>query len=230
MGDATALPERLQQRQGSWNLERSRLPRLSNMWKDPEQAKKLNLHLRGHLVDCFVSVSKGDPSERSETLRHNEGFIKAARQLQVHADEIIFKYRNVYNTTLPTFGRGLDKDSYSHRYEVVRLTEKFLLGLSSRLSEMIGWAYDELDDIAPPLGGRPRLSWRYDFIAVLADLWRLVTDHEPSYKPNGLFTQFVEAAWQSGGDDMPEVPWDSVVPRYSRDGKESGGKTSPSGN
>jgi hypothetical protein len=94
---------------------------------------------------------------------------------------------------------------------------------------MISWAYDELDDIAPPRGGRPRLSWRYDFIAGLADLWRVITNREPSYKPDGLFTRFVEAAWQSGGDDMPEVPWDHVVQRYPREGKERGGKTSPSG-
>jgi hypothetical protein len=58
----------------------------------------------------------------------------------------------------------------------------------------MGWAYDELDEVAPARGGRPRLSWRYDFIAGLAGLWRQVTDREPSFKPNGLFTEGFRSA------------------------------------
>jgi predicted HicB family RNase H-like nuclease len=202
--------------------QRTRSPRLSPDLKTPEWLKELNRFVRFRLADCFRDVSKADPRNRDDARQHTLAYLTDARKLQVEADQFLTECRG--STTLSVFNRGLDPDVASARFQTALLAERELLGFLKKLSEMIGWAYDDLDDIAPAYGGRPRLNWRYDFIAGLADLWRLIADQEPSFKSDGLFAQFVEAAWQSGGKDMPRMEWKGIVHNYRRGSKSKGGK------
>ncbi len=230
--EATAVPSQLRLPLDDIVEElrhRSRSPQLLPEWKEPKNIKILNLYIRYRLADCFLAVSKADPRNRDDAIEHIMDFLEHARQVQVQADKFHRTYRTG-TSTLPTFNRGIDAEDASLRFQSALQTESYLIHFLRGLNEMMGWAYDDLDDVAPARGGRPRLSWRYDFIAGLAGLWRQITSREPSYKPDGLFTRFVEAAWQSGGSDMPTVPWDDIVRTYRRGSRFRKGGGNPSSN
>jgi hypothetical protein len=195
--------------------ERSRSPRLADFWRAPEGAKDLNLIVRFELREAFFAVSKADPRNRIDARDDAHQFIEDAQRLQSELNQFLRTYRST-NATFPTFARGLEAHVSSERLQIVLSAEQHLRALAHQLSDMIGWAFDDLDDHAPAYGGRPRLSWKYDFVAGMAKLWFLLTHKEPSSSAGSLFIEFVEAGWLSGGEDMPQVGWEDIVRTYVR--------------
>jgi hypothetical protein len=55
--------------------------------------------------------------------------------------------------------------------------------------------------------GRPPDLWKSDFVTGLANLWRIMTGDNASRDLNSPFASFVELAWASLGDDLPEISW-----------------------
>jgi len=90
----------------------------------------------------------------------------------------------------------------------------------------MSWVYADMNELAPAYGGRPRLDWKHNFVAAIAELWVELTFKRPSSKPDGLFAELVDAAWRSGGSDMPAVDWTDTVRAFCRGLKK--GRETPS--
>lgn len=51
--------------------------------------------------------------------------------------------------------------------------------------------------------------WRIEFTTSLFRVWWVLTGSDPT--PSGRFIEFVEAAYQSLGDNVPELKWESAI-------------------
>jgi hypothetical protein len=59
--------------------------------------------------------------------------------------------------------------------------------------------------------GRPRLIWMEEFVDEMATLWRLLTLEERTYSDDSYFGRFVQAAWESLDEEMPEVSFSRAI-------------------
>ena len=57
---------------------------------------------------------------------------------------------------------------------------------------------------APRPSHRPTVIWKRWFVQLIGRLWRDLTGEEPSVSPGSKFADFVKAAWESLGTDMPD--------------------------
>jgi hypothetical protein len=196
---------------------RRRAPKLLDEWKTQEGAKNLIPWLRAYLRGGFQRVSLADPRNRVIGREFALEFIKHARSVEGEGTKFLEKYGG--DQGFPRFSRGLDgKLAYEH-FVVVTEAEKYLIWFLERLTMMKTWALGDLDELLPEHGGRPRLIWKHDFVAVIAELWHFLTHREPSSKPDALFAELVDAAWRSGGDDMPTVEWSEAIRAWHREQK-----------
>jgi hypothetical protein len=62
-------------------------------------------------------------------------------------------------------------------------------------------------------GGRPPALWKSDFVTALANLWRIMTGEDASKDLTSPFASFVAAAWNSLGEELPEISWGSQIAR-----------------
>jgi predicted HicB family RNase H-like nuclease len=200
---------------------RRRAPKLLDEWKTPEGTKNLIPWLRAHLRGGFERVSLADPRRRDIRREITHEFIKHARSLEGEGTKFLEKYGGFEG--FPRFSRGLDSKLANEHFVVVTEAQKYLIWFIERLAMMKTWALADLDELIPEHGGRPRLFWKYDFVAAIAELWQILTQKKPSSKPDALFADLVDAAWRSGGDDMPAVEWSEAIRTWHR-GKK-GGKT-----
>ena len=107
-----------------------------------------------------------------------------------------------------------DRTAVESYMNSILLSQKHLHFFLSHLSKIIGAAHEELAEIPPQRSGRPRLMWKYNFVAVISKLWFDLTGRKPSRNPSSIFIRFVDAAWISAGDDMPEVHWEDTIREY----------------
>ncbi len=198
--------------------ERTRPPSLADVWRKPPHNKDLARFVRQRLSMAFDRVAVADP--RNYQYRRDSAFefLGYAERLTKEATEFLHRYGG--DSGVPTFSRGLDRNSSNEHFETAELAERGLGIFLERLHKLMSWAYADLDDLAPAHGGRPRLIWKYDFVGAVADLWKFLTAKKPSPKPHGRFIELVDAAWRSGGDDMPPVSWDRTVREFCNGARE----------
>jgi hypothetical protein len=203
--------------------ERKRSPSLADEWRTPQGGKNLLPWLRLFLYRAFRRVSAADPRNRELERDYAVRFLTDARRLDAEGTNFLNQYGGVDG--FPRFSDGLNgKESYEH-FKIVTELEIYIGWSLERLSMMMSWAHAGWENLAPEQGGRPRLTWKHDFVAAIAELWELLTPKQPSR--DGPFADLVDAAWRSGGDDMPAVEWGETIRKFCRSWNkdEKGGKT-----
>src|ERR1700677_1378704 len=58
-------------------------------------------------------------------------------------------------------------------------------------------------------GWRPIQSWKADFVSMLDVWWGDFFGSFPSRDASSPFASFVQAAWHSMGDGLPDISWSS---------------------
>lgn len=84
-----------------------------------------------------------------------------------------------------------DTDYLLAAYSLLQRLEKPIRGLSIQRSQRVG------------------NIWRIEFATALFRTWWLLTGRDPS--PQGEFLEFVEGAYQSLGEELPEMHWESAI-------------------
>jgi predicted HicB family RNase H-like nuclease len=188
---------------------RRQTPKLLNEWKTAEGASNLLPWLRLYLQAAFRRVSAADPRNRDVGKATAINFLKLAQSLEVAGTNFLEQYGDLDG--FPKFSRGLTGKVAHEHFVVTTEAENYLILFLERLAMMRSWALADLDTLAPEEGGRPRLIWKHDFVAAIAELWVMLTLKRPSSKPDALFAELVDAAWRSGGDDMPVEAWAEAI-------------------
>ena len=188
---------------------RTRSPSLLDVWRKPPHSKELPWFIRLCLSEALERIANADPRNAGYRRDFAFEFLEHGQRLDKEATEFLRRYGG--DGGCPTFSRGLDRHTSAKHFHIAQLAERGLGIFLERLHQLMSWAHADLDDLVPAYGGRPRLSWKYDFVAAVADLWWHLTGKRPSSKPDSQFIELVDAAWRSGGDDMPSESWERTV-------------------
>jgi len=190
---------------------RTRTPRIAESWND--RRDQIDWYARQYTANAFGAVANADPRNREVKKRNDFDFIEMAQDLQAKCTAFLRKYNEPFYD-FPTFVNGISADDAQYRADFARHTLLALCDFQEGLGQIIAWGFADGSSIAPPSSGRPRLSWKHDFVVVLGELWYSLTNKRPSASPRSLFARLVETAWWSGGEQMPEVSWGWVVRAY----------------
>jgi predicted HicB family RNase H-like nuclease len=210
--------------------QRERSPTLADLWRGKERSPYSWARYR--LAEAFERVAAADPRMRGRAREFNLEFLEAAKRLSAEATDFLSRYGSSEGSGVlsgfPKFSRGIPPEQTQTHYETCIWAEQGLQIFLERLHQIMSWVYADMDILNPSEGGRPRLSWKHDFVAAIAELWVELTLKRPSSKPEGLFAELVDAAWRSGGADMPLVDWTEAVRMFGR-GLRKGRETLPVG-
>lgn len=174
---------------------------------------RLNAFARYRIAVAFRAANRSDSRNLDIRQADTLDFINDAQALQGVALDFINKYYSP-GSMIPRVSKIEDRAAFESYMKSVRSSRENLNLFLSHLNEITGIAYEDLASIPPSRVGRPKQLWKYNFVAVISDLWFNLTGKRPSPKPSSFFIRFVEAAWLSGGDDMPEVFWEETVREY----------------
>jgi hypothetical protein len=109
------------------------------------------------------------------------------------------------------FADGLPPEEKNERLAISCSAEWHLISAVKDLTTMEGWAWEEYEDLSPIEGGRPRVGWRYEFVASLAQFWLMITRRRPSSSPDGMFAEYVAAAWACGNLEPHDLNWHHTI-------------------
>jgi len=166
--------------------------------------------IRAHIGFAFQRVATCDPEQRQRSIDDARSFIENALELKQTILEFA-EEENPHGFWFNTFCEGKPPNEKSRRYAISIELEKSLFRAVNCLNEMESWAWGNYDRISPPEGGKPKIEWRHEFISCLAHTWWVFTGKQAPVGPNTLFMEFVEIAWASGGDHLPEISWEATV-------------------
>lgn len=198
-------------------LKRNASPKISK--SDNEPCVGLRLWgpfdlARSHLLN-FGAWCLNPPEDEQRNLRLNSmlGEIKSARSL---LEKLLSRDRlNFLGIPNQTFKQiGSDSDIYWEAF--YRKTEATLNGLMATANDL-AFLSDTIElelmvsSEHKQRTGRPRDIWKAEFVSYLAHLWRVLTREEASRSPASLFGEFVDAAWRSFDENVPEVSFDRAI-------------------
>jgi hypothetical protein len=166
--------------------------------------------IRAHLGIALQQAAFRDPERRQRSIDDAKSFIGNALELK----EAILEFaeeENPHGFRFSTFCDGQPPEEKSRRYRISIDLEKSLLGAVNYLTEMEKWAWENYNSLSPPEGGKPKIEWRHEFVSFMAHTWWVFTGKQAPVGPNTLFMEFVEIAWASGGDQLPEISWEATV-------------------
>jgi hypothetical protein len=178
------------------------------------QFDSVNVWVRRFLHICFQDIAYSDPSKWKVARDQAHEFLRNSISLTDALESFLAQYADV---GLPYFGDGQTRETKAERSWFSFNVEVRLKQAGANLTLMNTWAWQRLDDVSPEHGGRPRLKWREEFIGSLAHAWWALTNCTPSANPQSLFADFVEAAWRSGGDHLPELSWERAIRNVCKD-------------
>lgn len=169
--------------------------------------------VRDHLAHFAIWQSNPAYIEKRtfelQTMLRDVSDAKASMGKLLRIDPIAFE-------TVPThtFNKFKDKGVYHMVYSesVESALENFNRTLRD-LEKLAGIIEIELEVLSygRQITGRPRETWKAEFVSFLANLWHLLTQEDASGSPDSWFGKFVGAAWRSYDEHMPEVSFDRAI-------------------
>jgi hypothetical protein len=174
--------------------QRTHPPSLADKWRKLPDRKVL-LVARQSVFSALDRAAREDPKIEQNQRNSDLALVKDAQRVDRVVTEFL-RHGKQFGDELELLGKIVD----------------VFLG---EVREVADLARRTVDELAPP-AGYPGDAWRYGFVTAIARRWRELTGVEPSPKPDGLFIKFVDAAWMSGGDDMPPESWEWTIRKVLR--------------
>ncbi len=165
---------------------------------------------RGHLQIAFSEIASLAPRMREINVEDTRRFLDNCCELR----HTIKDFADIEVSNIPHFEaimRGISSSERPYRHKVSERFADCLAEVDSYLGQLETWAREAYDMISPPQGGKPKSEWKHEFVFRVGHLWFLLTGDKAPSGPNTIFMDFLEAAWASGGESMPDVTWEATV-------------------
>jgi hypothetical protein len=197
-------------------LSRNSTPMISRM--DGENSSPLRLWgpfslARDHL--SFFAVWQSDPAfdeNRNLGLQSLANDLKRAKEsLDRLLNRDSLSYYFIPSKTLKSIGD--DGFYWSIFSEKVDHALNTFGAVAQDISDLSNIVETELEVVSQTkqVTGRPRETWKAEFVSSVAGLWQLLTKEEASGSPDSLFGEFVQAAWRSYDDNVPDISFDRAI-------------------
>jgi hypothetical protein len=171
--------------------QRTHPPCLADSWRNPRNCKIIPSLVRKSILRAFDHVARTDWIKIQNQRDSDLEFLKDAQRVEREVTEFLRRHGNEF---------GLAS------IDLLKKVADVFLGEVGEVADLAKQALDETKSAHTEMH-----LWKYDFVADMAKLWQELTGTKPSPKPDGLFIEFVDAAWRSGGDDMPSESWEWTV-------------------